>query len=112
MDDTISVHAAKTHLSQLLARVREVVDDVRAHSTFRSQTDSARVQVHEHAGVARFADPHAAADDKIGGVFRRSPGNLETIVVTGGHAAPGPFDSPSQSPIVLVRDVFKVDRDL
>ena len=44
--------------SQLLARVREVVDDVRAHSTFRSQTDSARVQVHEHAGVARFADPH------------------------------------------------------
>ncbi len=44
--------------SQLLARVREVVDDVRAHSTFRSQTDSARVQVHEHTGVARFADPH------------------------------------------------------
>src|SRR5947208_10571218 len=44
--------------SQLLARVREVVDDVRAHSTFRSQTDAARVQVHERAGVARFTDPH------------------------------------------------------
>jgi pyruvate/2-oxoglutarate dehydrogenase complex dihydrolipoamide dehydrogenase (E3) component len=44
--------------SQLLERVREVVDDVRAHSTFRSQTDSAGAQIHEHAGVARFLDPH------------------------------------------------------
>jgi dihydrolipoamide dehydrogenase len=44
--------------AQLLERVREVVDDARAHSTFRSQTDSAGVQVHEHAGVARFVDPH------------------------------------------------------
>jgi pyruvate/2-oxoglutarate dehydrogenase complex dihydrolipoamide dehydrogenase (E3) component len=44
--------------SQLLERVREVVEDVRAHSTFRSQTDSAGVQVHEHAGVARFVDRH------------------------------------------------------
>src|SRR5678816_380078 len=31
--------------SQLLERVREVVDDVRAHSAFRSQTNSAGVQV-------------------------------------------------------------------
>jgi dihydrolipoamide dehydrogenase len=44
--------------SQLLERVREVVDDVRAHSTFRSQTDSAGVHVHENAGVARFVDLH------------------------------------------------------
>src|SRR4030095_3627266 len=44
--------------SQLLERVREVVDDVRAHSTFRAQTDSAGVQVHENAGVTRFVDAH------------------------------------------------------
>jgi len=44
--------------SQLLGRVKDIVDDVRAHSTFRSQTDSAGVQIHEHAGMARFVDPH------------------------------------------------------
>jgi pyruvate/2-oxoglutarate dehydrogenase complex dihydrolipoamide dehydrogenase (E3) component len=54
----IEVGEPRLDYSQLLERVREVVDDVRAHSTFRSQTDSAGVQVHEHAGVARFVDPH------------------------------------------------------
>jgi dihydrolipoamide dehydrogenase len=44
--------------SQLLKRVREVVDDVRSHSTFRSQTDSAEVQIYENAGVAQFVDAH------------------------------------------------------
>src|SRR5436190_15138614 len=44
--------------SQLLERVRQVVYDVRAHSTFRSQSDSAGVHVHEQAGAARFVDPH------------------------------------------------------
>src|SRR6516225_6148314 len=43
---------------RLLARVREVVNDVRAHSSFRPQIDSLGVIVHEHAGVARFADDH------------------------------------------------------
>ena len=42
----------------LLARVREVVDDVVAHSSLREQIDSAGVTVHEKAGAARFADPH------------------------------------------------------
>src|SRR5213596_2011887 len=54
----IQVSEPRLDYSQLLERVTEVVDDVRAHSTFRSQTDSAGVQVHEHAGVARFVDPH------------------------------------------------------
>jgi pyruvate/2-oxoglutarate dehydrogenase complex dihydrolipoamide dehydrogenase (E3) component len=54
----IQVGEPRLDYSQLLVRVREVVDDVREHSTFRSQTDSAGVQVHEHAGVARFVDPH------------------------------------------------------
>jgi pyruvate/2-oxoglutarate dehydrogenase complex dihydrolipoamide dehydrogenase (E3) component len=40
----------------LLARVREVVDDVRTHSALRRQIDALRVTVHEHAGLARFTD--------------------------------------------------------
>src|SRR5437660_11783368 len=43
---------------RLLARVREVVKDARAHSSLRQQIDSVGVIVHEHAGVARFADAH------------------------------------------------------
>jgi pyruvate/2-oxoglutarate dehydrogenase complex dihydrolipoamide dehydrogenase (E3) component len=43
---------------RLLARVREVVDDVRAHSSLRRQIDSLGVTVREHAGIARFADQH------------------------------------------------------
>jgi dihydrolipoamide dehydrogenase len=43
---------------RLLARVREVITDVRAHSSLRPQIDSLGVAVHEHAGVARFADEH------------------------------------------------------
>src|SRR5690242_21872413 len=44
--------------SRLLTRVREVVRDARAHSSLRQQIDSLGVTVHEHAGVARFADQH------------------------------------------------------
>src|SRR6266850_5418600 len=43
---------------RLLARVKEVVNDVRAHSTFSAQIDSLGVAVHEKAGSARFTDPH------------------------------------------------------
>src|SRR2546430_7518419 len=43
---------------RLLTRVREVTNDVRAHSAFRGQIDSAGVAVHERAGMARFVDPH------------------------------------------------------
>src|SRR6476661_7125617 len=43
---------------RLLARVREVINDVRAHSSLRPQIVSLGVAVHEHAGVARFADEH------------------------------------------------------
>ena len=70
---------------RLLARVREVVNDVRAHSSLRQQIDSLGVTVHEQAGAARFADPHTIVTesglrlqaDKIiictGGVSRRLP---------------------------------------
>ena len=43
---------------QLLARVHEVVGEVRAHSSLRRQIDSLGVMVREHAGIARFADQH------------------------------------------------------
>src|SRR5215470_13618587 len=54
----IAVSEPVLDYSRLLARVREVVDDVRAHSAFREQIDSLGVTVYEQAGVARFADPH------------------------------------------------------
>src|SRR5918994_3454398 len=54
----ISVGEPVLDYSRLLARVREVVDDVRAHSAFRPQVDSAGVSVYERTGTARFTDPH------------------------------------------------------
>jgi len=71
--------------SRLIERVREVVGEVQAHSAFRAQIDSLGVTVREHAGTARFTDPHhvetesglkLAADRIIvctGGVSRRLP---------------------------------------
>jgi len=44
--------------TRLLARAGEVVEEVRAHSTFRAQLDGLGVVVNERCGVARFADPH------------------------------------------------------
>ena len=70
---------------RLLARVREVVGEVRAHSSLRQQIDTLGVTVHEQAGVAGFADEHTIETqsglrlqaDKIiictGGVSRRLP---------------------------------------
>src|SRR5215470_7731895 len=43
---------------RLLGRVREVVHDVRAHSTLREHVDRLGVTLYERAGTARFLDPH------------------------------------------------------
>jgi pyruvate/2-oxoglutarate dehydrogenase complex dihydrolipoamide dehydrogenase (E3) component len=43
---------------RLLARVHEVVNDVRAHSSLRQQINALGVTPHEQAGAARFADSH------------------------------------------------------
>jgi dihydrolipoamide dehydrogenase len=68
---------------RLLARVHDVVGDVRAHSAWRRQIDSLGVTVRERAGNVRFKDPHTIqadnglqlAADKIivctGGMSRR-----------------------------------------
>jgi pyruvate/2-oxoglutarate dehydrogenase complex dihydrolipoamide dehydrogenase (E3) component len=81
---------------RLLARVREVVEDARAHSSLRQQIDFLGVTVHEHAGVARFADQHTIETDdglrlqanKIiictGGVSRRLP--VPGFELTGTHS--------------------------
>ena len=44
--------------ARLLARVREVVGEVRAHATFEAETRAAGVTVHENVGLARFVGPH------------------------------------------------------
>ena len=44
--------------SQLLRRVRDVVDEVVARSSLREQIESAGVQIYERAGPAKFVDPH------------------------------------------------------
>ena len=54
----IAVSEPMLDYSRLLARVREVVDDVRVHSAFRDQINSVGVAVYEQAGAARFSDPH------------------------------------------------------
>jgi pyruvate/2-oxoglutarate dehydrogenase complex dihydrolipoamide dehydrogenase (E3) component len=64
---------------RLLARVKEVVNDVRAHSTFRSQIDSLGVAVHEKAGTARFVDAHTVETES--GIRLRAD---KIIICTGG----------------------------
>src|SRR5579864_6331909 len=54
----IDVSAPVLNYPRLLGRVREVVNDVRAHSAFRRQIDSAGVTVHEQSGVVRFVNGH------------------------------------------------------
>ncbi len=63
----------------LLARVRAVVNDVRAHSAFRGQIDSLGVTVYEQAGAARFADLHTIETES--GLRLRAE---KIIICTGG----------------------------
>jgi dihydrolipoamide dehydrogenase len=81
----VTVSQPVLNYSQLLARVREVVGEVRMHSSVRRQVDFLGVTVHEHAGSARFLDAHAIETDRglqlegdkiiicTGGVNRRLP---------------------------------------
>ena len=54
----IDVGEPKLDFAALLSRVRDVVNDVRAHSAFRQQIDSLGIAVHERTGNARFVDQH------------------------------------------------------
>ena len=96
---------------RLLARVREVVKDARAHSSLRQQINSVGVTVHEHAGVARFADLHTIETEgglrfqaeKIiictGGVSRRLP--LPGFELAGTHSDAWRLTSVPPSMLVI-----------
>ena len=64
---------------RLLDRVREVVREVQANSTFRSQIDSLGVTVHQNAGSARFVNPNTL--ETVSGL-RLSAAKI--IICTGG----------------------------
>jgi pyruvate/2-oxoglutarate dehydrogenase complex dihydrolipoamide dehydrogenase (E3) component len=81
----ISVSEPILDYPRLLARTREVVEQVREHSTRREQLEKMGVTIHDKAGTARFIDPHTIETesglrlraDKIilsaGGTSRRLP---------------------------------------
>ena len=73
---------------RLLARVREVVDDVRAHAALRAQIDAAGVTVHEHAGAARFVDPHTVETAERAAAPRRQDHPLHGRRRAGGSPSP------------------------
>src|SRR6478672_7047410 len=52
----ITSSAPSLDYPRLLARVREVVEDVRRHAAFRSQLETAGVVIHERTGCAHFVD--------------------------------------------------------
>jgi pyruvate/2-oxoglutarate dehydrogenase complex dihydrolipoamide dehydrogenase (E3) component len=54
----ITVSEPRLEYPRLLARVREVVNDVRTHSLRREYVDGLGVTIYEKAGTVRFADPH------------------------------------------------------
>jgi pyruvate/2-oxoglutarate dehydrogenase complex dihydrolipoamide dehydrogenase (E3) component len=54
----ISAHEPVLDYGRLLARVGEIVHDVRALSALRERIDALGVTVYEQCGPARFIDPH------------------------------------------------------
>lgn len=75
----LTTGGAALDYNRLLARVRDVVSEVRVHSTLRHEIDRLGVTLHEQVGVARFVDSHA--------VETTSGARLEAdrfIIATGG----------------------------
>lgn len=68
---------------RLLARVREVVEGIRTHSSLRKRFDTLGVSVHERAGIARFVDPHTIETES----GLRLQGD-KVILCTGGTSRP------------------------
>jgi pyruvate/2-oxoglutarate dehydrogenase complex dihydrolipoamide dehydrogenase (E3) component len=81
----VAVNEPVLDYPRLLARVREVVSDIREHLSLRQKIDSLGVTIHEKAGAARFADQHTVVTENglrlqaekfiicTGGVSRRLP---------------------------------------
>jgi pyruvate/2-oxoglutarate dehydrogenase complex dihydrolipoamide dehydrogenase (E3) component len=49
---------------RLLARVREIINDVRTHSLRREYVDRLGVTIYEKAGTVHFADPHTIETER------------------------------------------------
>ncbi len=60
----ISAGEPSLEYPRLLERVREVTDDVRAHSLMREDLLQSGVSVYERAGAARFIDPHVIESER------------------------------------------------
>jgi len=75
----IAAPAPVLDYARLLARVREVVGEVRAHATFDAEIRAAGVTVHERVGAARFTGPHTI--DTESGLSIRAE---KVIICTGG----------------------------
>jgi pyruvate/2-oxoglutarate dehydrogenase complex dihydrolipoamide dehydrogenase (E3) component len=71
---------------KLLRRVRDAVRDVRACSYLRPQIEALGVNVREHAGKARFVDPHTIETER-----GLRLGADAVIVCTGGTSRPLPI---------------------
>jgi dihydrolipoamide dehydrogenase len=96
---------------RLLARVREIVQDMREHIAVRQQIDASGVTILEQAGTARFADPNTIVTesglrlkgDKIiictGGVSRRLP--LPGFELTSTHSDAWGLTSVPRSMLVV-----------
>jgi pyruvate/2-oxoglutarate dehydrogenase complex dihydrolipoamide dehydrogenase (E3) component len=107
----VSVGYPVLDYSRLLARVREVVGEVTAHSSLREQIDSAGVKVRENAGAARFADSHTILTESglrlhadkiiicVGGVGRRLP--IAGFHLTSTHSRALALTSVPQSMLVI-----------
>ena len=107
----ISTEEPSLDYPRLLTRVREVTADVRARSLLRDDLERAGVTIHEHAGVARFVDPHVIESESAprlrsktviictGGVARRLrvPGSE----LTGTHSDAWRLTSAPESMLVI-----------
>ena len=68
---------------RLLARVRDVTEDVRRHTLLRDDLERAGVTIYEQAGLARFADAHTVESD---GAPRVEAGKI--VICSGGTPRP------------------------
>ena len=106
----ISVSEPILNYSRLLGRVREVTSEVRTKSSLRQQIDLG-VTIHEHAGMARFVDPHTIETnaglqvhaDKVivctGGLNRRLP--IPGFELTSTHSDAWALTSVPRSMLVV-----------
>src|SRR5206468_11135510 len=77
----ISTEEPSLDYPALLSRVREVTGDVRARSLLREDLERAGVTIYEHAGIARFVDPHVIESENAPTLR-----SAKVIICTGGVA--------------------------